>query len=451
MFDVDADGLEVAEGLRDFHGREVPAGTYGTRDYERRLRLPDRTRAMARRIVDIIGDTRDRVVVFCVDADHAFTMVDALRRLRPDRNRQDPDWAVRIMSVERAKKDRLLEQFTDPERDIPQIAVTSSLLSTGVDIEDLRYVVLARTIGSMPEFKQIIGRGTRLYPDKGKTEFEIIDFVGATDLFRDSAFDGPPLRPPSTEHPTPDGEVPPEPEDRTSGGEGADDGPAPPVIEVAEPEPEYAPGGSSDASGGEAPGGGTPRETFELRGVPVTLTSEGFWVHDMVSGGPRLIRYVDWVGERILETFDGPDSLLRAWSDPRSREDVVSFLNANRIDPARLTEELERTSDGRVDTVDQLLHLAWGRPVLTRAERARRARSQYQEELDALPDRAREVLDLLLDHYAEVGVDEIAAASIVQVPPLAEVGSPTEIAGRFGGAQEWHRAREQVQAWLYSA
>lgn len=449
VFNLDADGFEVVEGQRDAGGQVIPPGTYGTRDYERRLRLPDRTRAMARRIVDVIGETEDRAVVFCVDAEHALTMSEALRNLRPERTRQDPEWVSRIMSVER-EKDRLLEQFTDPERDIPQIAVTSSLLSTGVDIEDLKYVVLARTIGSMPEFKQIIGRGTRLYPEKGKFEFEIIDFVGATDMFRDPTFDGPPLRPPSTERVTPDGDVEVETVDVEPAAEDGDETP-PPVITVAEPQAPYEGGGAAEPDVGPVDPDRRPREVFVLDGVQVSLTGEGFWVHDVSTGQPRLVRYVDWTRERILEGFDRPEALLRAWSDPRARADVVTFLGANHVDPARLAEELGRAGDGPVDTVDQLLHLAWGLPTLTRAERARRVLSEHQAELDAYPQQAREVLQLLLDRYAEAGIDEISAPSVVQVPPLSAIGSPTEIAGRFGSAEAWHRARSAVQAWLYSA
>lgn len=447
VFDVDADGFEVAEGQRDADGQLIPAGTYGTRDYERRLRLPDRTRAMARRIVDVISETEDRAVVFCVDAAHALAMAEELRNLRPERTRENPEWVSRIMSIER-EKDRLLEQFTDPERDIPQIAVTSSLLSTGVDIEDLKYVVLARSIGSMPEFKQIIGRGTRLYPDKGKTEFEIIDFVGATDLFRDPAFDGPPLRTPSTERLAPDGDV----EAGTVEPVGEENGEtSPPVVTVAEPEAPYQGGGEWEPDAGPVGPDRRPREVFVLDGVQVNLTGEGFWVHDVSTGKPRLVRYVDWTRERILEGFDRPEALLHAWSDPRARADVVTFLSANHVDPARLAEELGRAADGPVDTVDQLLHLAWGLPTLTRAERARRALSEHQAELDAYPKQAREVLELLLDRYAEAGIDEISARSVVQVPPLSAMGSPTQIAGRFGGPEAWHRARVEVQAWLYSA
>ncbi|SOE02560.1 type I restriction enzyme, R subunit [Blastococcus haudaquaticus] len=447
VFDVDADGLEVVEGQRDSNGRLIPAGTYGTRDYERRLRLPDRTQAMARRIVAVIGDTDNRAVVFCVDAAHALTMCEELRNLRPDRTRRDPEWVARIMSAER-EKDRLLEQFTDPERDVPQIAVTSSLLSTGVDIEDLKYVVIGRTIGSMAEFKQIIGRGTRLYPEKGKTEFEIMDFVGATRLFRDPTFDGPPLRPPATETVGPDGGL----EDGTveTSDEGTLTEPPEPSVTVSEPEPDYRGGGSSDA-GEPGSDDAPPQEKFELRGVSVTITSEGFWVHDVSTGQPRLVSYVDWAGERILDRFDEPEALLRAWADPRSRSDVVTFLGSNHIDPVRLAEELGRVGDAEVDTVDQLLHLAWGMPTMTRAERAGRALTAHRAELDAYPEQARAVLSLLLDRYAEAGIEEISAPSVVQVPPLSAIGSPAQIAGRFGGADAWHQARAAVQEWLYIA
>lgn len=444
VFDVDADGLEVIAGLRDATGRTIPQGTYGTRDYERRLRLPDRTKAMARRIVEVIGNTRDRAVVFCVDAEHARVMCEALRNLRPDRTRADPEWVSRIMSIERDKT-RLLEQFTDPERDIPQIAVTSSLLSTGVDIEDLKYVVIARLIGSMAEFKQIIGRGSRLYPDKDKTDYEIIDFVGATAKFSDPAFDGPPLKEPTAEAVSDHGDV-----EAVSGG-GPDPEPTAPfggIAEVNEPEPPY----TSDAgSCPDADVGTGQRETFELRGVPVTLVSEGFWVHDVATGVPRLVSYVDWARERVLEQFTGPEQLLSVWSDPRSRSDAVTFLAQHRIDPARLTTELNAANDGPVDTVDQLLHLAWDVPPVTQAERARRARTQHQPELDALPQQARQVLSLLLDRYAEAGIDEVSSAQVAQVPPLSTIGSPAQIAASFGGPEQWHAARETFQQWLYSA
>ena len=442
-FDVDAEGIEVAEGMVDTSGRELPAGVYTTRDFERRLRLPDRTEAMARVIDRVVGDSTDRAVVFCVDKDHALDMVTSLRNLRPERTRANAEWVARIMTAER-DKDRLLEEFTDPERTIPQIAVTTRLLSTGVDIQDLRYVVIARTVGTVPEFKQIIGRGTRLYPEKGKYEFEIIDFVGATATFSDPAFDGPPVKPPIVETIDGGGAV-----IRTTDTSGSrDDGET--TTWVEEPEPTFTPGGSSTQTS-PLPNGHPPSAKFELRGIAVEVDSEGFWVHDVDSGKPRLVSYADWTRDRVLDAFAGPNELLCAWSGPDSRVAVLSVLASARIDPVRLTAALGLEVGAPIDTVDQLIQLAWNHQAPTRAERARRARDSHREELESLSERARTVLGLLLDLYATKGIDEISSPAIVDVSPIRELGTAAQIAGEFGGPAHWHEAHAELQRWLYSA
>lgn len=444
VFNVDADGLEVVDGLVDMSGRPIPAGVYGTRDYERTLRLPDRTKAMARKILDVVGGRNDRVIVFCVDAEHARLMTQYLRNAAPARTASDPEWAVRIMSVER-EKNRLLEQFTDPERDTPQIAVTSSLLSTGVDIEDLKYVVLARWVGNIAEFKQIIGRGTRLYPEKDKFEFEIIDFVGATGHFRDDKFDGPPLKPPTTDALSPTGEE--------NGRDGADHGDGDPGdaenCDFAEPS-EAAEGSSpgEDASEDDPAPNAKP-EKFVLYGVSIEVSNEGFWIHDTATGRPRLVKYLDWASERVLNQFDGPGALLRAWADARSRADVISMLRQSRIDPDLLSAQLP--SEEPVDLVDHLLHLAWGTPKMTRAERARRAKTNHTNDLQHFSNEAQRVLELILDRYADAGIEEISAPTVVEVPPLSSVGSPREIASFFGGPGDWHAAHRKIQTWLFPA
>jgi type I restriction enzyme, R subunit len=442
VLNVDAEGVEVVEGQLDAQNRAIPEGTYGTADFERRLRLPDRTRAMARRIIDVIGETTDRAVVFCVDAAHALTMTEDLRNLRPERTRHDPEWVARIMHVER-DKDRLIEEFTDPSRDVPQIAVTSSLLSTGVDIEDLKYVVLCRNIGSLTEFKQIIGRGTRLYPDKGKSEFEIMDFVGATRLFQDPAFDGPPLVAPTTEVIDTSGTVEDDPPD------GDEDGPDTVVVE--EPEPPFDAGGHGVIDPGPPPHEPTPRDVFTLSGIQVSVDHEGFYVHDTETGQPRLVGYVDWTRERILDRFDGPDDLLEQWSTSDGRRGVVDLLARGRIDPARLLLELGARQPHEIDTVDALINVAFNVPMRTRAERARRAITAHRAELDAMPETAREILSMLLDLYARDGVEESGLATVVNVPPLSDLGTPAEIAAAFGGARAWHAARDQLHSWVYSA
>ena len=426
-FDVDASGIEIAEGVVDTSGRELPAGVYTTRDFERTLRLPDRTEAMARVIDRVVGDSTDRAVVFCVDKDHALDMVTSLRNLRPERTRANAEWVARIMTAER-DKDRLLEEFTDPERTIPQIAVTTRLLSTGVDIQDLRYVVIARSVGTVAEFKQIIGRGTRLYPEKGKYEFEIVDFVGATAKFNDPTFDGPPLKPPVVE--TVDGSGAVVKSTDTSGFDGDDDDPGATTVE--EPEPTFTPGSSSRETD-SPPDGYLPPAKFELRGIAVEVDSEGFWVHDVDSGKPCLVSYADWTRDRVLDSFTGPNELLSTWSDPDSRVRVLSVLASARIDPARLTPALGLETGAPIDTVDQLIQLAWNHQAPTRAERARRARDSHREELESLSERARTVLGLLLDLYATKGIDEISSPSIVEVSPIRELGTAAQIAGEFGG------------------
>ena len=190
----DAEGWEPSPGQIDRMGREVPEGIYGTRDFERVVSLLARTRLAAHHLSGTLRrDPTARCMVFCVDTEHADEMRRALVVENPDLVAADPEWVVRIVGIE-GERERLLEDFTDPDKSSPVVATTSRLLSTGVDVEDLKLVVLFRPIGSMVEFKQIIGRGTRLFPEKGKTSFEIIDYVGATALFEDPSFDGYPTQ-----------------------------------------------------------------------------------------------------------------------------------------------------------------------------------------------------------------------------------------------------------------
>lgn len=440
VFNVDADGVTVEEGALDAAGQILPAGTYTTRDFERKLRLPERTRQIARHIDRIVSGTSDKAVVFCVDGTHAASLAAELRNLRPEKTVVNPEWVSRIMTAER-DKDRLLDEFTEPENLSPQIAVTTRLLSTGVDIPDLKYVIIARYIGSIAEFKQIIGRGTRLYPEKDKTDFEIIDYVGATEGFSDNNFDGPPLKPVLT----------------VVVGEPGDDAP---IIDEVQTLPDFAdfrdfegtstvttndPDTNADPSGLRA----RRRSTYELDDVTVQLRTEGFWVHDLESGTRRLVKYVDWTKERILDSFAEPNELLNAWANPQGRANVVAFLHRNKVDLERLTSELSLLSDGPVDTVDQLLSLAWGVVPMTQAERARRAKHKHQEELQEMSALARVILETMIDHYSVAGIDEISRHAIVQVPPLSQLASPHQIAAEFGGASKWHEARIAVQGWLY--
>jgi len=441
VLDVDADGYEVLEGQRDDFGNEIPDGVYATRDFERSLSLPRRTHAMAQRTLELIGSTKRRAVIFCVDQKHAADMAQELRNLDPDRTARNPEWAVRITSDEREKR-RLLGSFTDTEEDVPQIATTASLLTTGVDIEDLFFVVLARPVSSIPEFKQIIGRGTRLFPEKDKFEFEIVDFVGATAKFLDPGFDGPPLKiireladPPLADAG--------EPASFDAGVTGDDTEEWAHEVDTAGHLEPLTNLGVSNAVGRQAFDG------YVLSRATVTFASEGVYVHDTSTGQPRLVTYVDWIRGQVLSRFERADDLLNAWADPEQRSQVARFLAGRGIDLDRLATLLGNQDETPVDSVDQLIQLAWNMPTMTRSERASAARARHRNDIESYPRAAREVLLMLLDRYAEAGIEEISSVHVLEVPPLADLGDRLDVARRFGDARAWHRARAEVQRWIY--
>lgn len=450
VFSADADGVVIDDGQLDDLGQSMDAGIYTTRDFERRLRLPQRTARIAEHLDRVIGDSLDRAVVFCVDAEHALSLVGELRNLRPEKTRQDPEWVSRIMTAER-DKDRLLENFTDPEQSSPQIAVSTRLLSTGVDIQDLKYVAIARSVGSVADFKQIIGRGTRLYPDKDKYEFEIVDYVGATGMFHDEEFDGPPLKEPVVDEIDDDGTIRTVPAGGENAGPGTgDEAPA----RVEDPGVDYQPGGSGEVDDGSStvdPQMRPGRVVFELKGVSVERVGESFYVHDVESGKPRLVKYIDFAKETVLSEFHQPEELLRAWANPEGREKVKLLLRSRRIDLAKVAGELGVAAGEPIDSVDLLLRLAWDIPQQTRSERARSVRRKHAEDIERLSELAQKVVLALLETYGESGVDEISSVAVVQVDPFIGFGTPAEIARSFGGRDEWHTMRRTVQEWLYGS
>jgi type I restriction enzyme R subunit len=434
-------------------GRGVgPAGReYRTPDFERVLVLPERTRAIARQLASIFrADPNQRAIVFCVDVEHAAAIRRELVNAAPELARADPEWVVRIVSTEDRATD-YLEAFTDPTRTSPTIATTSRMLSTGVDVEDLRYVVLARPVGSIIEFKQIVGRGSRLYPDKGKTSFEIIDYVGATSHFADPGFDGPP------QHVRvftlgPDGEV--RPVDPVPDGDDRDaeqfpdNAPVdPPWVE--QPPADYEPGGSSADDPGDTPPG-RRRMRYTVSGVAVDRVAEGFYVHDRAGAAPRLVEYVDYAGEQVRSLFPVVAGLRAAWAAQPSREEVATELATRGITLGELEQAFGLAVAG-ADAFDVLAHAAWRLPPESRADRARRVRDGGVGRLAEYAQPAREVLEALLDRYAQHGVDDLCDPRSLELPPVSSLGTSVELALRFGSFGADHDAVGDLQTWLYSA
>ncbi len=437
VLDIDAFGWHAVDGQRDAHGMPVPEGHYTTKDFERRISLPDRTTAMAAHLVGLLREhPRARAAVFCVSGQHAYDMKQALLNADPDKTRSDPEWAVRIVGTE-PDRDRFLEAMTEPTRDSPQVATTMRLLSTGVDMEDLEFVVLCRPVGSMVEFKQIIGRGTRLYPPKGKQYFEVVDYVGATVKFSDPAFDGPPLSP-RQERVGPDGTVMVEHEGDDH--VGTIDGPDA-MLTVEEPPPPFSMGSGGSLHGDDPP----PIRILLIEGQQVELIGERLQIIDPQTGRLTTTEYRAYARDHVLALFPTASALREAWADASERAKLLERLEFAGLDLEVLATHVHLQD---ADPFDVLVAIAWDLEPRTRKERADRVREAHGERIAIMSEAARAVIDVLLDRYAERGVGEITLAAL-RVPPLSRRGTPIELAEAFGGPASMRSWLEELQRWLY--
>nr|WP_155046069.1 DEAD/DEAH box helicase family protein [Paracoccus shanxieyensis] len=429
--DYDAAGWRPSRGELDRYGREVPDNEYQTRDFERVVALRARTRAIARHLADFMAET-DRMaktIVFCVDQEHALEMRQALAELNADLVRDNPDYVCRVTADEGDIGRGHLSKFQDVETDTPVILTTSQLLTTGVDAPTCKNVVLARTVGSMPEFKQIIGRGTRLRPDYGKLAFNIIDYTGtATRMFADPAFDGEPVREAESvinedgetieEHEAED--VAPEPGDIPEG----------PEAPLGDPEPE--------------PG---PRK-FYVDGGEVSVVRH--LVYELDAEGKKLAcrQLTDYTGDKVRTLYPNASELRSDWLDPERRAEIVEQLEEKGIDLDTLSEAVGKPE---ADPFDLLCHLAYNTPLRTRRERADRLLREQDAFLARFGPDARKVLDAVLEKYAEHGSAQFKLPDILEVPPFNEWGNVIEIARRFGGGKELRSAVTELQRLLYTA
>jgi len=427
----DAHGWAPDQGQLDLFGKEIPRDLYTTKDFERVVSLLTRTDAAAKHLSDFMARTDGRMgktIVFCVNQEHADQMRRALHNANSDLTKQYPNYVVRIVADEGDIGKGHLSDFVDPEKATPVLATTSQLLSTGVDIQTLRNVVLFRTIGSMSLFKQIIGRGTRLFPDDDKLSFDIIDYSGATALFEDPEFDGPPERVDREEV------------------DGAGNVVQETVVE--ELQPEYDDGRQPADETFDPADLPEPRAKLYVDDGEVWVTAEALYQLDPTTDRLRLIEYRDYVIDTVRTLYPDPIALRSSWASGPGRHDVVEALAARGIDAAELAD---RAGLGEADPIDVLVHLAWNQPLASRTDRVRRVRKEHADFFEHFRPEARDVLDELLAKYAEHGVDQLDDLAVLQVPPLSELGSPAELAARFGGVEELRAAVARLQDHLYAA
>jgi type I restriction enzyme, R subunit len=301
------------------------------------------------------------------------------------------------------------------------------MLSTGVDLPTVRNIVLFRPVGSMALFKQMIGRGTRLYPDEDKLSFDIIDYSGATALFEDPEFDGPP--------------------ERVDEEEIDDDGNLVDESVVEEPEPDFE-SGEPDETVDPEDLDDEPRAKFYVDDVEVWVTAEAIYHLDPETDRLRLVEYRDFIADTVRTLFPDSGELRARWANRLGRQEVRAALESRGIDPSELTE---RTGLVDADPIDVLVHLAWNQPLATRMDRARRVRKEHADFFEQYQPAAREVLAGLLDKYAQHGISQLDDLAVLEVSPISSLGSPKEIADRFGSAATLREAVSKLGELLYAA
>ena len=433
--DVDAVGYTPEKGKLDKHGRVVEQRQYNTKDFDRNLVLEKRTQLVASKVWEYLKatDRMAKTIVFCDDQDHAERMRQELVKLIPAaaRNRR---YVMRITGDDNEGKAQL-SYFIDNDEPYPVIATTSKLLTTGVDAKTCKLIVLDQNINSMTEFKQIIGRGTRLREDYQKLYFTIMDFKGATRLFADPDFDGEPvvIYEPSPDDPV----VPPEPTDPPSIGE-----PAPPPYDP------HPPGGEDTPPGGNT-SGGEGRIKYVIDDVPVRVAVEISQYLDtdgkLITEDYRVLLQDD-IKKVLQAEFGSLSEFLRRWTSAERKQAVLDELADHGVPLDILQQAVP--GGGELDAFDLVAHVAFNQKPLTRRERANNVKKR--DVFGQFGEQARAVLEALLEKFADHGVQDIEDAKVLELPPFDQFGSKTQIRrGIFGGIEQYTRAVQALEKALY--
>ena len=426
--DRDVEGYRPEKGQLDREGEEVEDRIYNTRDFDRTLVLDDRTKLVAQRVTQFLKESGDRygkTIVFCVDQEHAARMRQALINENADLVAENARYVMRITGND-AEGQAQLGSFIDPESRWPVIVTTSRLLSTGVDAQTCRLIVLDREVGSMTEFKQIVGRGTRVHEDTKKYYFTLIDFRGASSHFADPEFDGEPVQIYELKdgEPVDPPEVPPTDEEGTP----LPDEPSEEETIVDEPVPLLPPG--------------EPRKKTYVDGISATIVAERV---EYLDENGRLVTESlrDFTKRALRKRFASLDDFLRRWNSAERKQALFAELEDEGLPLDLIVQELGRD----LDPFDLICHVAFDAKPLTRRERAENVRKR--DVFTRYGDKARAVLDGLLVKYADEGVLNLDDASVLRIAPFSTIGTPTELVRAFGGRPGYQQAVQDLQSELY--
>ena len=410
------DEWRPTKGQKDIYGNEIEDRIYNNSDYDYNIVIEDRIREVAQEITNYLKST-DRMaktIVFCADEDHAERMRVALTNANADMCKKNPDYVVRITGSDEYGKSKL-DYFISVSSKYPVIATTSKLLSTGVDCKMTKLIVLDQQIGSMTEFKQIIGRGTRLREKEGKTYFTVIDFRNVTRLFADPDWDGPieidPNYPPKQKEPKP--YVLPE-DDESKG------------VKEADPEPR-------------------PKPIVAKDGCQVMVINKVVSVYDSNGKLLRTESITDYTKKSIVDSYATIDTFTSKWQETKKKSDIAEMLKDCGIDLAILKHD-QNMDD--VDDFDFICHIAYGKKTLTRRERAEQVKKR--DIFSKYGEQARLVLEALLDKYAKEGVSELESLTVLENDPFRKLGSKAKIVKFFGGKQGYLDAVKELEQYIYN-
>jgi len=420
--DLDKDyGWRPTQGKRDKYGTEIEDRIYNQKDMDRNLVLEQRTQRVADTVSEYLKATNryDKTIVFCEDIEHAERMRQALVSANSDICFKNRRYVVRITGdSEEGKAD--LDNFIDPEATFPVLTTTSKLMGTGVDAQTCKLIVLDQRIQSMSEFKQMIGRGTRINEDFNKYFFTILDFKRATELFADPDFDGDPVQvyePREGESIVPPGEP----------------------LEGVDVQPDNDPDDEVYFPGDNKP---TKRVKYYVHDVPVFVAARRVQYYGK---NGRLITESlrDYTRKTVRKEFRSLDDFLSHWTEAEQKQVIVEELEGQGVFFEALAEDVGK----EYGPFDLICHVVFDQRLLSRRERAERVRKR--DYFNQYGEKARAVLDALLDKFADEGIEDLETMEILKVPPLISLGTPVEIIKAFGGKQDYLKAIRQIKAALY--
>ena len=435
LINKDLDGWIPKEGQLDKYGNLIEQREYNVKDFDRNLVIDERTELVAKRVTQFLKENNrfDKTIIFCVDIDHAERMRQAIANENADLVNQNHKYVMRITGDNEEGK-RELDNFIDPEQTYPVIATTSKLMTTGVDAKTCKLIVIDMNINSMTEFKQIIGRGTRLRPDYGKNYFTIIDFRGVTRHFEDPEFDGEPVQiyePKETESPTP-----PEPTDEELKAK---------IKEIEEQDEEEIiekPDIFIDLEDEDEP----KRKKYYVNGIEVTQVGERVMYYGK-DGKLITESLIDYTKKNIRQEFASLNSFIKKWNETDKKEVIIEELAEQGIFFKDLQAEVKKKLNKDLCIFDLICHVAFDMPPLTRQERANNVKKRNY--FGKYSDKAKLILEALVDKFADEDIESIEDPKVLKVQPFDQFGTPMEILKEFGGKQGYEKAIKELEQYLF--